>query len=112
MSTRSAGPASRLGVGSAARGRLSGSGSLEIHGSLEGELDWAGRLKVGEQGRLEVAGRVEVLELEGRLDGALEVGKEALVRQGAHWTGRGSSPSMTTEPGAWLEGEFRIRPIA
>ncbi|MDX1387631.1 MAG: polymer-forming cytoskeletal protein [Acidobacteriota bacterium] len=109
MSTRAA-TASRLGTGSTARGRLSGSGDLEIHGTLEGELDWRGNLRVGEKGRLEVTGKVDVLDLEGCLDGKVDVAKEATVRHGAHWTGGGSSPSMTTEPGAWLEGEFRIRP--
>ncbi len=110
MSTRPATPASRLGTGSSAKGRLSGSGDLEIHGTLEGELDWSGSLKVGEKGRLQVSGKVEMLDLEGHLDGKIDVGKEAVVRHGAHWTGGGSAPSMTTEPGAWLEGEFRIRP--
>ena len=110
MTTQKSATESRLGRDSQARGRLTGSGILEIHGAMEGEIDWSGRLTVGENGRLEVSGRVDVLELRGQLDGSIEVATEAVVRSGARWTGGGSAPSLATEPGSWIDGEFRIRP--
>jgi len=110
VTTQKTATESRLGRDSKARGRLSGSGNLEINGSMTGEIDWSGRLTVGENGRLEVSGKVDALELRGHLEGHIEVATEAVVRSGARWTGGGTAPSLATEPGSWIEGEFRIRP--
>jgi cytoskeletal protein CcmA (bactofilin family) len=110
VTTQKSATESRLGRDSRARGRLSGSGNLEIHGSMDGEIDWSGRLTVGENGRLEVSGKVGSLELRGHLDGRIDVANEAVVKSGARWTGGGAAPSLATEPGSWIDGEFRIRP--
>jgi len=63
---------SKLGKGSEARGRLSGSGSIEIHGALGGEVDWQGLLLIGVDGRLAADGRVGTLDLRGILEGRLD----------------------------------------
>ena len=110
MSDSEATANSKLGKGSEARGRLSGSGSMEIHGALGGEVDWQGLLLIGVDGRLVADGRVGTLDLRGILEGRLDVTEEVLVRRGARWAGGCATPSMSTEAGAWIEGEFRVRP--
>lgn len=101
---------SKLGKGSEARGRLSGSGSMEIHGALGGEVDWEGLLLIGCEGRLVADGRVRTLDLRGILEGRVDATEEVFVRRGARWAGGCVTPSMSTEAGAWIEGEFRVRP--
>ncbi len=102
--------ASRLGAGSQARGRLSGSGIIELHGHLEGEVDWAGPLLVGSEAKLEANGRIKRVEVFGVIHGHLEVEQEALVREGACWSGGCTTPIMATEAGSWLDGVFSVRP--
>ena len=102
---------SRLGEGAEANGRLSGSGSVEILGFLSGEVDWSGLIVVGPEGKLEASGKVRSIELFGVVHGRLDVEQEVLVREGARWSGGCSAPSMTTEAGAWIEGEFKVRPV-
>jgi len=102
--------ASKLGAGSEARGRLSGSGIIELHGYLVGEVDWAGPLLVGSEAKLEASGRIKRVEVLGVIHGHLEVEEEALVRQGACWSGGCSTPIMATEAGSWLDGVFSVRP--
>lgn len=101
---------SRLGKGSDGRGRLSGSGRVEIEGRITGRVDWSGLLVIGPDGLLEANGRVHTLEVRGVFQGGVEVEQEVIVRDGAQWWGGCAAPAMVTEAGAWFEGEFRIRP--
>ena len=110
MSLSVAAASSKLGKGSEARGRLTGTGSMEIHGALAGEIDWKGLLLVATDGTLVADGRAETLDVRGMLEGRLEVSEEVFVRRGARWSGGCATPSMSTEPGSWMEGEFGVRP--
>jgi len=65
---------------------------------------------IGSEGRLVADGRIGSLDLRGSLEGRLDVAEEVTVRRGARWAGGCATPSMTTEAGAWIEGEFRVRP--
>lgn len=102
--------ASRLGAGSQGRGRLSGSGSIELLGHLVGEVEWAGALLVGSEAKLEANGRIKKLELLGVIHGHLQVEEEAVIRQGACWSGGCATRMMETEAGSWLDGDFIVRP--
>jgi cytoskeletal protein CcmA (bactofilin family) len=101
---------SKIGTGSEARGRLTGEGAFELHGTLTGEVEWKGLVVIGSAARLVGDGRVDSLELHGALDGRIVASGEVAVRRGARWVGGCITPSMSTEPGAWVEGEFRVSP--
>ena len=109
MSVSEASGSSKIGSGSEARGRLTGEGAIELHGTLTGEVEWKGLVVIGSKARLVGDGRVESLELHGVLEGRVVASGHVTVRRGARWVGGCIAPSMSTEPGAWIEGEFRVR---
>jgi cytoskeletal protein CcmA (bactofilin family) len=112
MSDSSAAASSKLGKGSKASGRLVGSGSVELLGELTGEVDWTGLVVIGPDARLVADARVESLDLSGVLEGRVVASVEVFVRRGSRWIGGCVAPVMSTEAGAWVEGEFRVRPLS
>ncbi len=112
MHDSAAAASSKLGKGSRARGRLTGTGSVELLGELTGEVDWSGLVVLGPDARLVADGRVESLDVSGVLEGRIVASGEVFVRRGARWVGGCVAPTMSTEAGAWIEGEFRVRPPA
>jgi cytoskeletal protein CcmA (bactofilin family) len=103
---------SRFARGSVLKGRLTGEGDAHLFGELEGTLRWGGRLVVESGGRVKASGSVKDLLVCGELRGDLEVAGEGLVRSGGSWHGSGKAASLGTDPGAVVEGTFRIGPTA
>jgi len=101
---------SKVGRGAVMTGFVRGSGSLEVLGAYRGMLAWEGMFRVGPDAKVMAEGSVAQLEVCGELTGRLRATVEATVRGGGRWAGAGTTPSMTTEPGARLEGEFSVRP--
>ncbi len=81
-----------------------------MDGLLVGRVSWAGTLEIAAEGRAEVDGDVAHLEVLGSLEGNLRVGVDAHVGATGSWVGSGEAPSLGSEPGARLEGTFRVLP--
>ena len=111
MKRRGTAEGSKVARGAVMEGLVQGSGSLEILGAYRGMLAWEGAFRVGPAAKVMADGSVAQLEVRGELTGRLKATVEATVKSGGRWIGAGTTPSLTTEPGARLEGEFRVRPL-
>lgn len=101
---------SRIGTGAVLRGKMTGAGEVELLGEFHGALDLDGTLVVGEGARAEVEGTVRRIEIHGEVRGSVRATEAAFVSRAGVWAGEGIAASLTTEPGARLDGRFRVRP--
>ena len=103
-------PPSTLGASSRFSGEISGRGDLRIDGSLEGTIRIRGRVEIRRAGNAHAELQASELEVQGRIDGKMQV--EGLLRavSGCEMIGQISAARWIVEEGARLQAEIRSVP--
>lgn len=94
-----------LGAGTTYRGRLDFTGSVRIDGVFEGEIESEGTLVVGREAVITGQMRVGQLVLGGTFSGEATASQRALLHKTAHFKGVLSTPALSVEEGAELDGQ-------
>lgn len=90
-------------------GNISGSGELQIDGSVKGDVR-VGRLVVGETGAVEGAVQAEMVEVRGRVVGSVS-GKQVRLLGTAYVDGDINHEQLAIEVGAYFQGRcLQARP--
>ena len=93
---------STLAAGVKYEGNISGAGELQIDGSLKGDVRVA-RVTIGEGGAVEGTVHADVLEVRGRVTGAI-VAKQVKLYATARVEGDITQEQLAIDQGAWFQG--------
>ena len=93
---------STLSAGVKYEGNISGAGDLQIEGSLKGDVRVA-RVVIGEGGSVEGTVHADVLDVRGRVAGAI-VAKQVRLYATARVEGDITQEQLSVEQGAWFQG--------
>lgn len=93
---------STLAAGVKYEGNISGAGDLQIDGSLKGDVRVA-RVTIGEGGAVEGTVHADVLEVRGRVTGAI-VAKQVKLYATARVEGDITQEQLAIDQGAWFQG--------
>lgn len=97
-----------LGVGTAYQGRLDFTGSVRIDGRFDGEVESEGTLVVGREAVITGQVKVGQLVLGGDLSGDVVAGTRVVLHKTARFRGTLTTPALSVEEGAVLEGQVRM----
>ena len=93
---------STLSAGVKYEGNISGAGELQVDGSLKGDIRVV-RVTIGEGGSVEGTVHADVLEVRGRVTGAI-VAKQVKLFATARIEGDITQEQLSIEQGAWFQG--------
>lgn len=93
---------STLSAGVKYEGNISGAGELQVDGSLKGDIRVV-RVTIGEGGSVEGTVHADVLEVRGRVSGAI-VAKQVKLFATARIEGDITQEQLSIEQGAWFQG--------
>jgi len=93
---------STLSAGVKYEGNISGAGDLHIEGSLKGDVHVA-RVTIGESGSVEGTVHADVLDVRGRVSGAI-VAKQVRLYATSRMEGDITQEQLSIEQGAWFQG--------
>lgn len=97
-----------LGVGTTYRGRLDFTGSVRVDGVFEGEVESEGTLVVGREAVISGTVRVGELILGGTFEGEVVASKRVVLHKSARFKGTLSTPALSIEEGALLQGQVQM----
>jgi len=107
MATR--GPDAVLGVGSKVRGRVSGSGNLQILGTVEGDVSVRGHVTVAEGASVQGTSlEADQLVIEGGVDADVQAEGDIHILANAAVRGRLRGASIRLDEGASISAEFDV----
>ncbi len=87
------------------QGNLTSSGAIEVHGTVEGDID-AQKLTIGNGGTVSGKLRAEDIEIKGRLSGSASC-RRFTLRSDASADVQVNYETMVIESGATIEGKFK-----
>lgn len=93
---------STLSAGVKYEGNISGAGELQVDGSLKGDIRVV-RVTIGEGGSVEGTVHADILEVRGRVSGAI-VAKQVKLFATARIEGDITQEQLSIEQGAWFQG--------
>ena len=93
---------STLSAGVKYEGNISGAGELQVDGSLKGDIRVV-RVTIGEGGSVEGTVHADILEVRGRVSGAI-VAKQVKLFATARIEGDITQEQLAIEQGAWFQG--------
>lgn len=93
---------STLSAGVKYEGNISGAGELQVDGSLKGDVR-VSRVVIGEGGAVEGTVHADVLDVRGRVSGAI-VAKQVKLFATARVEGDITQEQLSIEQGAWFQG--------
>ena len=93
---------STLSAGVKYEGNISGAGELQVDGSLKGDIRVV-RVVIGEGGAVEGTVHADVLDVRGRVSGAI-VAKQVKLFATARIEGDITQEQLSIEQGAWFQG--------
>jgi cytoskeletal protein CcmA (bactofilin family) len=93
---------STLSAGVKYEGNISGAGELQVDGSLKGDIRVV-RVVIGEGGSVEGTVHADVLDVRGRVSGAI-VAKQVKLFATARIEGDITQEQLSIEQGAWFQG--------
>ncbi|WP_312733169.1 polymer-forming cytoskeletal protein [Brevundimonas sp.] len=93
---------STLSAGVKYEGNISGAGELQVDGSLKGDVR-VSRVVIGEGGAVEGTVHADVLEVRGRVTGAI-VAKQVKLYATARVEGDITQEQLAIDQGAWFQG--------
>lgn len=93
---------STLSAGVKYEGNISGAGELQVDGSLKGDIRVV-RVVIGEGGAVEGTVHADVLEVRGRVSGAI-VAKQVKLFATSRVEGDITQEQLSIEQGAWFQG--------
>lgn len=96
-----------LTEGTHVRGRISGEGSLRVHGRVEGDVSLRGELFVAAGGRLQSNVDASTITIEGELEGSVSAPSGSVtVSRGARLVGDVQSARFQLEEGGEFAGQL------
>jgi len=93
---------STLSAGVKYEGNISGAGELQVDGSLKGDVR-VSRVVIGEGGSVEGTVHADVLDVRGRISGAI-VAKQVKLHATARVEGDITQEQLAIDQGAWFQG--------
>ncbi len=93
---------STLSAGVKYEGNISGTGELQVDGSLKGDIRVV-RVVIGEGGAVEGTVHADILEVRGRISGAI-VAKQVKLFATSRVEGDITQEQLSIEQGAWFQG--------
>ena len=93
---------STLAAGVKYEGNISGAGELQVEGNLKGDVRVA-RVVIGEGGAVEGTVHADVLDVRGRITGAI-VAKQVKLHATARVEGDITQEQLAIDQGAWFQG--------
>ena len=93
---------STLSAGVKYEGNISGAGELQVDGSLKGDIRVV-RVVIGEGGAVEGTVHADILEVRGRVSGAI-VAKQVKLFATSRVEGDITQEQLSVEQGAWFQG--------
>ena len=100
-----------IGRDAVLEGTLRGSDPVRINGTLRGRLEAEAPVIVEQGARLEGIVVVPELVVAGSIDGEIECQGRCVVRASALVKGSVRATALRIEDGAWLDGQFHMRPV-
>ena len=94
-----------IGSGTSIEGNLNSNGDIRIDGNLKGNLITKGKVIVGDTGRINGEINCKNLEIEGYLEGKINVTELLSLRAKSKVTGDISTLKLAIEPGAFFSGK-------
>ena len=91
-------------------GSLKLSKSVQVDGSIEGDLDCAGQVTIGTTGKVTARIRAESVLIDGEVHGDIEARTEITLRKSARVYGDLKTEGIVIERGAKVEGQITIGP--
>jgi cytoskeletal protein CcmA (bactofilin family) len=84
--------------------------SVQIDGSIEGDLDCSGQVTIGPTGKVTAHIRAESVLIDGEVHGDIEAKTEITLRKSARVYGDLKTEGIVIERGAKVEGQITIGP--
>ena len=98
-----------LGPGWRFKGRIYGKGRITLQGTVEGELDLQGTIRVAAPGSIKGLLRAEEVHLSGGLEGEVEGRRLVTIEETARLNGDVSTPRLQMAAGALLNGHVDMQ---
>ena len=98
-----------LGAGCELKGEFTGEGSFECGGDIEGTIDIAGDLVIGQSGTAKAEIKARRIDIEGRLEGNVTGTEKVEVGAAGHVEGDVRAPAVQFAEGAFFEGNVEMR---
>jgi cytoskeletal protein CcmA (bactofilin family) len=90
------------------KGRVSGNGNIIILGSLDGEFDLKGRVKIAQPARIKGEIKATVISVNGNVQGKLDALERLHLDKTARIEGQLMSPRLSISEGASVDGEITM----
>jgi cytoskeletal protein CcmA (bactofilin family) len=90
------------------KGRVSGNGDIIILGSLDGEFDLRGRVKVAQSAKIKGEVKADVISVNGSVQGILAAKERIHLDQTARIEGQINTPRLSISEGASFDGEIKM----
>lgn len=96
-----------LGRSTIVRGNVRGTGALEIHGRVEGDVSVTGELVIGEDGSVKGDVTGAHVTVAGAVQGDVRATEAVMLESGGRVVGDLSAPRIGVSPGALVRGSLR-----
>jgi cytoskeletal protein CcmA (bactofilin family) len=90
------------------KGRVSGNGNIIILGSLNGEFDLRGRVKIAQPAKIMGEVKATVISVNGSVQGSLDAQERLHLDQTARIKGQLTTPKLSVSEGASIDGEIKM----
>lgn len=102
-----------LTAGSKIIGTIVADSDIRLDGTLEGDLQCAGKVVIGEKGFIKGNVNCQNADIHGRLEGKIDVKQQLELRSASNLQGEVKTQSLIVEPGAIFNGTCSMgKPVA
>ncbi len=98
-----------IGSGTKITGNIEANGDLRIDGNLEGNLQTAGKLIIGETGFIKGETKVKIADISGKYEGKLIASELVVLRAGSNFTGDLFTNKIIIEEGSVFNGTCTMK---
>jgi cytoskeletal protein CcmA (bactofilin family) len=91
------------------KGRVSGNGNIIILGSLDGEFNLKGEIKIAQPANIKGEVKADVISVNGSVQGSLTAQQRVHLDQTARIEGKIITPRLSIAEGAFFDGEITMR---
>lgn len=99
-----------IGCGITMEGTFEGTDPIEVNGTIKGTVLSESEVYVAKSGQLFGNGRINVLNVDGKVDGNFECRESATFNAGGKMKGKLSTKNLVTAAGSGFAGELAIIP--
>ena len=90
------------------KGRVSGNGNIIILGSLDGEFNLKGEIKIAQPANIKGEVKADVISVNGSVQGSLTAQQRVHLDQTARIEGQIITPKLSIAEGAFFDGEIKM----